>query len=80
MLSINIIFIHNIANFLHFPPSLVVAAARNGITESEMEDLLSLDDDVLNDVYQYWTPPTRRLPPLLWVRVKNELEEYLVNR
>ena len=54
--------------------------AENGITEVEMEDMLSLDDDVLNDVYVYWTPPIRRLPPLLWVRVRNDLDEYLVDR
>ena len=54
--------------------------AKYGLTEGEMEDLLSLCDPVLNDVYQYWTPPLRRLPPLLWVRVKSELTEYLVTR
>ena len=54
--------------------------AQNGLTEAEITDLLSLSDQVLNDVYQFWTPPIRRLPPLLWVRVKNELEEYIVNR
>ena len=45
-----------------------------------MEDILSLSDEVLNDVYQWWLPPVRRLPPLIWVRVKNELQEYLVER
>ena len=55
-------------------------SAKHGLTEGEMEDLLSLCDPVLSDVYQYWTPPIRRLPPLLWVRVKSELQEYLVTR
>ncbi len=59
---------------------LYIIAAQSGLTEGELEDLLSLSDDVLNDVYQWWTPPIRRLPPLLWVRVKNELEEYIVER
>lgn len=57
-----------------------ISASRNGLTESELEDLLSLDDDVLNDVYQYWTPPVRRLPPLLWLRVRADLGDYLVER
>ncbi|XP_077984718.1 NACHT domain- and WD repeat-containing protein 1-like [Glandiceps talaboti] len=57
-----------------------LTAAKNGLTENELEDLLSLDDDVLNDVYQYWTPPIRRLPPLLWVRIRAELSQYLVDR
>ena len=53
---------------------------QHGLAEEELEDLLSLSDEVLNDVYQYWEPPARRLPPLLWVRIKNELDEYLVSR
>ncbi|KAK2152117.1 hypothetical protein LSH36_339g02004 [Paralvinella palmiformis] len=55
-------------------------AAQNGLSEIEMEDLLSLNDPVLNDVYQYWIPPVRRLPPLLWVRIKSDLESYLSKR
>ena len=57
-----------------------ISASKNGLTESELEDLLSLDDDVLNDVYQYWTPPVRRLPPLIWLRVRSDLGDYLVER
>ncbi|XP_077984832.1 NACHT domain- and WD repeat-containing protein 1-like [Glandiceps talaboti] len=57
-----------------------LTAGKNGLTENELEDILSLDDDVLNDVYQYWTPPIRRLPPLLWVRIRAELSSYLVDR
>lgn len=45
-----------------------------------MEDVLSCDDDVLDDVYQYWTPPIRRIPPLLWVRIRGDLSGYLVDR
>ena len=46
---------------------------------SELEDVLSCDDEVLNDVYQYHTPPLRRLPPLLWVRIQDDLDDYLVS-
>ena len=45
-----------------------LTATREGITESELEHTLSLDDEVLNDVYQYWDPPIRgvvRIPSLL---------------
>ncbi|XP_064598836.1 uncharacterized protein LOC135465527 [Liolophura sinensis] len=52
----------------------------SGLTESELEDILSCDEEVLNDVYQYWLPPVRRLPPLLLVRMKADLGEYLVDR
>lgn len=51
--------------------------AKNGATEAELEDILSCDDDVLNDVYMYWTPPMRRLPPLLLVRVRTDINQYL---
>ena len=57
-----------------------ISSSKNGLTQSELEDLLSLDDEVLNDVYQYWTPPVRRLPPLLWLRVRGDLGDYLVER
>ncbi|CAH2243694.1 jg8754 [Pararge aegeria aegeria] len=43
-----------------------ITAARSGLSETELEDLISLDDKVLDDVYQYHLPPVRRIPPLLW--------------
>ena len=57
-----------------------ITAAKNGISDAEMDDILSIDDAVLNDVYQYWTPPVRRIPPLLWIRVKTDLGSYIVSR
>jgi NACHT domain- and WD repeat-containing protein len=35
---------------------------------------------VLNDVYQYHVPPVRRIPPLLWTRLRNDLPHYLSER
>ena len=83
-----------------------VTAARSGVSESELEDLISLDDKVLDDIYQvrlqpyvqisrddrmqlltkktnsylifqYHLPPVRRIPPLLWTRVRSDLPGYL---
>ena len=54
--------------------------ASQGLTTNELEDILSCDDAVLHDVFQYWTPPIRRLPPLLWVRIRADLASYLVDR
>ena len=31
-------------------------------------------------MFQYWTPPIRRLPPLLWIRIRADLASYLVDR
>jgi NACHT domain- and WD repeat-containing protein len=57
-----------------------ITAAKSGLSESELEDLISLDDKVLDDVYQYHLPPTRRIPPLLWTRIRNDLPNYLSER
>ncbi|XP_077990677.1 NACHT and WD repeat domain-containing protein 2-like [Glandiceps talaboti] len=57
-----------------------VTISQNGIGEAELEDILSLDDEVLQDVYAYWLPPTRRIPPLLWTRIRAEINDYLVER
>ena len=54
-----------------------VTASKSGVSESEIEDLISLDDQVLDDIYQYHLPPTRRIPPLLWTRVRSDLPGYL---
>lgn len=50
------------------------------VIEGELEDLISLDDKVLDDVYQYHLPPVRRIPPLLWTRIRNDLPNYLSER
>uniref|UniRef100_A0A8C4XB11 NACHT and WD repeat domain containing 1 n=1 Tax=Erpetoichthys calabaricus TaxID=27687 RepID=A0A8C4XB11_ERPCA len=60
-----------------------IVISRNGLTEIELRDILSLDDDVLGDIYQYWLPPNKeiiRLPPLLWTRLRYDMGEYLVER
>ncbi|GCC41101.1 hypothetical protein chiPu_0025253, partial [Chiloscyllium punctatum] len=56
---------------------------RNGLSESELKEILSLDDEVLGDIYQYWSPPNKdiiRLPPLLWTRLRYDIGDYLVER
>jgi len=35
---------------------------------------------VLNDVYQYHLPPVRRIPPLVWARVRSDLKRYFTER
>lgn len=57
-----------------------ITASRSGLSESELEDLISLDDIVLNDIYQYHLPPIRRIPPLLWTRIRSDLPNYLSER
>jgi hypothetical protein len=44
-----------------------------GISDEEMEDLLSLHDDVLKFVFQYATPNIKRIPSHVWLRLKRTL-------
>ncbi|GFR71651.1 NACHT and WD repeat domain-containing protein 1 [Elysia marginata] len=57
-----------------------LTTSESGLSEAELEDILSCDNQVLGDVYRFWTPPVRRLPPLLLVRMKRDLADYVVNR
>ena len=45
-----------------------------------MEDLLSLDDYVLRDVFQHHLPPVIRIPPFCWTRLRHDIGSYLVER
>nr|XP_033811856.1 LOW QUALITY PROTEIN: NACHT domain- and WD repeat-containing protein 1 [Geotrypetes seraphini] len=60
-----------------------LVSSRNGLSEAELKDVLSLDDEVLADIYQYWAPPSSeviRLPSMLWTRLRFDLGKYLVER
>ena len=55
----------------------------NGLSEIELEDVLSCNDEVLDSVYQYHDPPVPgivHIPPLLWARIRNDINEYTVER
>ncbi|CAI5799194.1 domain- and WD repeat-containing 1 [Podarcis lilfordi] len=57
-----------------------LACARNGLSEAEMKDVLSLDNEVLSEVYRSHPPPGKgvlRLPPLLWSRLHRDLNPEL---
>ena len=53
---------------------------RSGISETELAHLLSLDDEVLKDVYEWWVPPSRTCPPLVLTMLLAELAPYLSRR
>jgi len=57
-----------------------ITASKNGLSLVELEDILSCDDEVLDYIFKWWIPPFRRLPPLLWARVRDELGFYLAER
>lgn len=43
-----------------------------------MEDLLSLDDAVMDEVHNIYHPAKRRLPPLLWARLLEDVSDLLM--
>ncbi len=59
-----------------------LAAARNGLTEDELLDLLSQDEAVFRDFLKrsFHEPPERRLPAIVWSRLYFDLEPYLAER
>ncbi|CAI5639334.1 unnamed protein product [Oreochromis niloticus] len=60
-----------------------IALAREGLLEAELRDVMSLDDDVISEVYRYSLPPIPsliRLPPLLWARLRRDLVDHLEER
>ena len=54
-----------------------ITAAQGGVTWTELEDLLSLDDAVMSDIATHHGTAVRRLPPALWCRLRSDLEPYL---
>ncbi len=57
-----------------------ITASMSGLSESELEDVLSLDDVVLEDVFQYHVPLVRRIPQVLIIRVLHDISQYIVTR
>ena len=60
-----------------------ITLSMNGISSSEMVDLLSLDDKVLEEVngkYMIQTNAATRLPLHVWRRVQNELSGLIVDQ
>lgn len=64
-------------------PAHLPSCRRYGLSEAELKDVLSLDDELLQAVYQDWTLPSQellRFPPLLWVRLRRDLGCCLARR
>ena len=59
-----------------------IAASRRGLSEDELMDLLSLDDEVVQDFRRRSpkSPLSPRLPVVVWSRLYFDLEPYLMTR
>eukprot|EP00301_Raphidiophrys_heterophryoidea_P007992 c13019_g4_i1.p1 GENE.c13019_g4_i1~~c13019_g4_i1.p1 ORF type:complete len:1137 (+),score=258.97 c13019_g4_i1:178-3411(+) len=64
----------------------LICVSRSGLSNENILDLISGDDDVLgfhgqpNAVLRFHDPPVRRLPPLVFTRLKAQLKDYVVER
>ena len=57
-----------------------MTAARYGMTEAELMDVLSCDDDLLAMVYPHTLPRVLRFPHRVWINIRIDLgmeEDYL---
>uniref|UniRef100_A0A8C1RHS7 NACHT and WD repeat domain containing 1 n=1 Tax=Cyprinus carpio TaxID=7962 RepID=A0A8C1RHS7_CYPCA len=60
-----------------------ILLSRSGLSEAELQDVLSLDNDVLAEIYKYWLPPSHtllRFPRLHWSRLRHDLTAHLTER
>ena len=57
-----------------------ITLAKDGISETELFELLSLIDDVLASVYEWWVPPVRTLPSNPLTMLLADLRPYLTLR
>ncbi|XP_025922865.1 NACHT domain- and WD repeat-containing protein 1 isoform X2 [Apteryx rowi] len=60
-----------------------IASSRNGLSDMELKDILSLDDDVLSEIHHCHFPSSKsvlRLPPLHWARLRSDMGECLAER
>ncbi|XP_071956967.1 NACHT and WD repeat domain-containing protein 2-like [Antedon mediterranea] len=55
-----------------------ITAAKTGLSANELLDVLSCDEIVLDDCFEFHIPPIRRLPSLLWTRLRLDLGSYIV--
>lgn len=57
-----------------------LSAAKNGLTEDEMLDILAMDEDVFNLTKKFHEPSENKLPVALWSRLYFDLEPYLTEK
>ena len=54
-----------------------ITAAKCGVSATEIEDLVSIDELAMDEVMSQVRPPHRRLPTMLWLRMHRDLREHL---
>ena len=54
-----------------------ITGAKSGISDNELEDVLSLDDKVLSSIYSDQLPQLRRVPAIMIMKIKKEVSSFL---
>ncbi|XP_010151382.1 PREDICTED: NACHT and WD repeat domain-containing protein 1 [Eurypyga helias] len=60
-----------------------IASSQNGLSDMELKDILSLDDEVLSEIHHCYFPSSKtilRLPPLHWARLRSDMGECLAEQ
>ena len=67
---------------LLFLRSMAYLRKTGGLNDLEMEDLLSADNEILQSIFVHYLPPLNifRLPSSLWIRIRNDMSKYLVEK
>jgi hypothetical protein len=65
-----------------FRRAMVYLQEAGGLSETELEDMLSADNTVLQYIFLHYLPPFNvfRLPSTLWIRIRNDMQKYLVEK
>ena len=58
----------------------IITIARQGVTMSELLEILSLDDDVLAAAYEWWSTPERKMPSGPLALLLADLDSFLSRR
>jgi len=58
----------------------IITLSREGLSEKEAEDIISTFDDVLDDIFEWWVPPVRRISPMLVYRIIKDLGKFMIKR
>lgn len=67
---------------LLFSRAMAYLRQTGGLNDTEMEDILSADNEVLQSIFIHYLPPLNifRLPSSLWIRIRNDMSKYLIER
>ncbi|XP_071979384.1 uncharacterized protein [Engystomops pustulosus] len=57
-----------------------ISLARNGITQEELLDMLSLDQSVMDEIRQYQGIAVPVFPEVLWIKLRNDFGMHLVEQ